>query len=46
MSITNGNLFADEMKINLNMLGALVLHRVSGEIHITDIVTIYKSVAG
>ena len=30
----------DKVKINLDMLGALMLHRVSREIHSTDIVAI------
>ena len=30
----------DKVKINLDMLGALMLHRVSREIHSTDVVEV------
>jgi hypothetical protein len=38
--LTNGNLLSDKMKINLHMLGALMLNRVGGEVHNADIVTV------
>jgi hypothetical protein len=40
--LTNDNLLSDKMKINLHMLGALILNRVGGEIHIADVVTVDK----
>jgi hypothetical protein len=38
--LTDGDLFSDEVKINLHMLGALVLNGVVGEIHGTDVVAV------
>jgi hypothetical protein len=40
--LTDGNLLSDKMKINLHMLGALMLNRVGGEVHGTDIVAVDK----
>jgi hypothetical protein len=40
--LTDGNLLSDKMMINLHMLGALMLNRVGGEVHGTDIVTVDK----
>jgi hypothetical protein len=37
---TNGNALTDEVEINLDMLRALMLNRVSGQVDNTDIVTI------
>lgn len=34
-----GNLFANKMNINLNMLGALVLDRIIGHVNSNNIVT-------
>jgi hypothetical protein len=31
--------FPDKVKINLDVLGALMLHRIRREIHSTDVVT-------
>jgi hypothetical protein len=31
--LADGDLFSDEVKINLHMLGALVLNGVVGEVH-------------
>ena len=39
-NITNGDPFTNEVEINLNMLRPLMLHRVAGEIHNTNIVTV------
>jgi hypothetical protein len=39
-NITNGNALVDEVEINLDMLRALMLNRVSGQVDNTDIVTI------
>jgi hypothetical protein len=36
------NLLSDKMKINLHMLGALMLNGVDGEVHSTDIVAVDK----
>jgi hypothetical protein len=38
--LTNGDLFSNEVKINLRMLGALVLNGVVGEVHNTYVVTV------
>jgi hypothetical protein len=40
--LTNGNILSDKMKINLHMLGALILNGVGGEVHDTDIATVDK----
>jgi hypothetical protein len=40
--LTDGNLLSDKMKINLHMLGALMLNGVGGEVHDADIVTVDK----
>jgi hypothetical protein len=40
--LTNDNLLSDKMKINLHMLGALILNGVGGEVHDTDIATVDK----
>jgi hypothetical protein len=38
--LTNGDLFSDEVKINLHMFGALVLNGVVEEVHGTYVVAI------
>jgi hypothetical protein len=38
--LTDGDLFSDEVKINLHMLGALVLNEVVGEVHGTYVVAV------
>ena len=38
--ITNGNPLPDEVEINLNMLGSLMLNRVGGHVDSADVVTI------
>jgi hypothetical protein len=38
--LTDGDLFSDEVQINLHMLGALVLNGVIGEVHGTDVVAV------
>jgi hypothetical protein len=40
--LIDGNLLSDKRKINLYMLGALMLNGVSGEVHGADIVTVDK----
>jgi hypothetical protein len=40
--LTDDNLLSDKMKINLHMLGALMLNGVGGEVHYTDIVAVDK----
>jgi hypothetical protein len=40
--LANVNLLSDKMKINLHMLGALMLNRVGGEVHGADVVTVDK----
>jgi hypothetical protein len=39
----DGNVLVDKVKINLNMLGALVLNGVGGEIDGSDVVIIDQS---
>jgi hypothetical protein len=38
--LTDDNLLSDKMKINLHMLGALMLNGIGGEVHGTDIVVV------
>jgi hypothetical protein len=38
--LTDGDLFSDDVKINLHMLGALVLNGVVGEVHDTYVVAV------
>ena len=40
--ITNGNPLPNEVEINLNMLGSLMLNRVGGHVDDTDVVTIHQ----
>jgi hypothetical protein len=40
--LTDGNLLSDKMKINLHMLGVLMLNGVGGEVHGADVVTVDK----
>jgi hypothetical protein len=40
--LTDGNLLSNKMKINLHMLGALMLNGVGGEVHSADVVTVDK----
>jgi hypothetical protein len=40
MNSTGGNLVSDEMQIDLNMLGVLMLNWIGGKIDNTDIVTV------
>jgi hypothetical protein len=42
-NVPNGNTLTNKVKINLNMLGALVLNRVGGEVDGTDVVTVDHS---
>jgi hypothetical protein len=44
-NIPNSDLVANEVKINLNMLGTLVLNRVRGHVDGTNIVTIDRAAA-
>jgi hypothetical protein len=37
---TNGNTFTDEVKVDLHMLGALMLYGVGGEVDGTDVVAV------
>jgi hypothetical protein len=39
-SVPDGNALVDKVKINLNMLGALVLNEVGGEVDDADVVTV------
>jgi hypothetical protein len=40
--LTDGNILWDKMKINLHMLGALMLDGVGEDVHNTDVVTVDK----
>jgi hypothetical protein len=42
VGLTDGNLLSDKMKINLHILGALMLNGVGGEVHDADIVAVGK----
>jgi hypothetical protein len=45
VDFTDGNLLSDKMKINLHILGALMLNGVGGEVHGADIVAVDKCVS-
>ena len=38
--VTKGDPFPNEVKINLNVLGTLMLNRIGGHVDCTDIVTV------
>jgi hypothetical protein len=40
--LTDGNLLSDKMKINLYMLGVLMMNGVGGEVHDADIIAVDK----
>jgi hypothetical protein len=40
--LTDGNLLSNKMKINLYMLGVMMLNGVGGEVHNADIITVDK----
>jgi hypothetical protein len=40
--LANGNILSDKMKINLHMLGTLMLNIVGGEVHGANVVTVDK----
>jgi hypothetical protein len=42
-NIPDGNTLVDKVKINLNMLGALMLNGVGGEVDGTDVVAVDQS---
>jgi hypothetical protein len=42
-NIPDGNALTDKVKINLNMLGALVLNGVGGEVDNADVVIVDQS---
>jgi hypothetical protein len=42
VDLINDNLLSDKMKINLHMLGVLMLNGVGGEVHDTDIIVVDK----
>jgi hypothetical protein len=42
-NVSDDNVLANKVKINLNMLGALVLNRVGGEVDSTDVVAVDQS---
>ena len=45
-NIADGDSITDKVEINLHMFGLLVLHRVGGEVHCTDIVTVDQRAPG
>jgi hypothetical protein len=42
-NVPNGNALTDKVKINLNMLSALVLNEVGGEVDGTDVIAVVQS---
>jgi hypothetical protein len=42
-NVSDGNVLTDEVEINFNMLGALVLDEVDGDVDGTDIVIVDQS---
>jgi hypothetical protein len=40
--LADGNLLSDKMKINLHMLGALMLNGIGGDVHGADVVAVDK----
>jgi hypothetical protein len=40
--LADDNLLSDKMKINLHMLGALMLNGVGGEVHGADVIAVDK----
>ena len=45
-NIADGDAISDEVKIDLHMLGPLVLHRVGGEVDGTDVVAVDQRAPG
>ena len=45
-NIDDGDLVANEVQVDLHMLGPLVLNRVGGEVHCADVVAVYESTPG
>jgi hypothetical protein len=43
INVSDGNALADEVEINLNMFGALMLDRVGGEEDGVDVVSVDQS---
>jgi hypothetical protein len=42
VDLADDNILSDKMKINLHMLGVLMLNEVGGEVHDADVVTVDK----
>jgi hypothetical protein len=42
-NVSDGNVLTDEVEINFNMLGALVLDEVDGDVDGTDVVIVDQS---
>jgi hypothetical protein len=42
-NVPDGNMLVDKVKINLNMLGALMLNGVGGEVDGADVVAVDQS---
>jgi hypothetical protein len=40
--ITDGNLLPNEVKVGLNVLGALMLHRVGGHVDGTNVIIVHQ----
>jgi hypothetical protein len=40
--LTDGNLLSDKMRVNLHMLGVLMLNGIGGEVHDIDIIAVDK----
>jgi hypothetical protein len=45
-NIADGNVISDEVKIDLHMLGPLVLHQVGGEVDGADVVAVDQRAPG
>jgi len=45
-NIDDGDLVANEVQVDLHMLGPLVLNRVGGEVHCADVVAVDESTPG
>jgi hypothetical protein len=43
VDLTDGNLLSYKIKINLHVLGELMLNKVGGEVHDADVVAVDKS---
>jgi len=40
--MAKGDALPDEVEVNLNVLGSLMLHRVAGHVDSTDVITVHN----